>query len=118
MATLVGTTARSENPIPRATDASAPRREGPRSSPRPAAELNEQTQSLYAASEAGTGCELIFLRIETSPPTQLGVVLAHRDNPFGLELNQAICRIRRAIDAGAATAAPLAALNQLLKEKN
>ena len=100
--TLVGTTARASNPIPRASDADSPRRA-----------VTEQTQSLYAASERGTGCELIFLRMGD---IQLGVALAHQDNARGEEINQAICRVRRVLDAGGDSKAALDSLNRLLSE--
>lgn len=104
LSTLAGTTARATNPLPRASDADAPRR----------AVANEQTQSLYAATENGSGCEMIFLRM---PGAQLGVVVGHRDNRRGEAINQSICRVRRALDAKADAAPALDSLNRLLKEK-
>lgn len=101
--TLAGTTARATNPLPRASDADAPRR----------AVANEQTQSLYAATENGSGCEMIFLRM---PGAQLGVVLAHKDNPVGESINRAICRVRRTLDSKTDTTAALESLNRLLKQ--
>lgn len=110
---VVGTTARATNPIPRATDASAPRR----SEAQQNTERNEQTQSLYAATEAGSGCELVYLKMSPGfTASQLGVVLAHQDNPLGERINQEICRIRRAMDQGSDATAALAILNQLLRE--
>jgi hypothetical protein len=116
VSTLIGTTARATNPIPRASDASAPRREVPRQT----GERNEQTQSLYTPSETGSGCELIFLKMSPGflqeKPVQLGVVLAHQDNPLGEQINQAICRVRRALDGKGNTAAAIEALDRLLKQ--
>jgi hypothetical protein len=113
---LIGTTARATNPIPRASDASAPRREVPRQT----GERNEQTQSLYTPSETGSGCELIFLKMSPGflqkEPVQLGVVLAHQDNPLGERINQAICRVRRALDSKGDATAAIEALDRLLKQ--
>ncbi|MBX3278126.1 MAG: hypothetical protein KF868_09005 [Acidobacteria bacterium] len=110
---VVGTTARATNPIPRATDASAPRRSAAQQN----AERNEQTQSLYASTEAGSGCELVYLKMSPGfPAAQLGVVLAHQDNPLGERINQEICRIRRALDARSDAGPAVEALNQLLKQ--
>lgn len=116
-AMLVGTTARASNPIPRATDASAPRRNAQPAMPA-TGERNEQTQSLYAQAEAGSGCELIFLKVHVggAEPVQLGVVLAHQDNQLGEEINRAICRVRRALDAKADAGSALDALNRLLRQ--
>ena len=104
ISTLAGTTARATNPLPRASDTDAPRRTA----------VNEQTQSLYAATEIGSGCEMIFLRMAG---VQLGVVLAHRDNPKGEAINRAICRVRRALGAKADTVPALESLNRLLSGK-
>ena len=116
ISTLIGTTARATNPMPRATDASAPRREVPRQT----GESNEQTQSLYTPSETGSGCELIFLKMSPGflqkEPVQLGVVLAHQDNPLGERINQAICRVRRALDSKGDATAAIEALDRLLKQ--
>ena len=101
--TLAGTTARATNPIPRASDADAPKRIA----------ANEQTQSLYAATENGSGCEMIFLRM---PGAQLGVVVAHKDNALGESINQAICRVRRALDSKVDPVPALNSLNRLLKQ--
>ena len=98
--TLIGTMARAANPIPRASDPDAPRRA-----------VTEQTQSLYAPSEAGSGCELIFLKMVDM---QLGVVLAHQDNERGEAINQAICRVKRVLDAGGDPKAAVESLNRLL----
>jgi hypothetical protein len=116
ISTLIGTTARATNPMPRATDASAPRREVPRQT----GESNEQTQSLYTPTEIGSGCELIFLKMSPGflqkEPVQLGVVLAHQDNPLGERINQAICRVRRALDGKGEATAAIEALDRLLKQ--
>lgn len=101
--TLAGTTARTTNPLPRASDANAPRR----------TVANEQTQSLYAATENTSGCEMIFLRM---PGAQLGVVLVHQDNPLGESINRAICRVRRTLDSKTDATAALESLNRLLKQ--
>ncbi len=76
---------------------------------RPAAgEVTEQTQSLYTATDTGTGCELMFLKMQLSPQlaaaarskqsVQLGVVLAPMDNKRGEQINGHICRIVRTLD--------------------
>ena len=82
---------------------------------RPAGEANEQTQSLYSAGgEAGSGCEVLFLKLQAPQPVQLGVVLAHQDNPRGLEINQAVCRVVRGLEAKADVTAQVSELNGLL----
>jgi hypothetical protein len=114
--TLITTTARSANPWPGATSSTA--RERRPAGQKPEGEANEQTQSLYsAATDVGLGCELIYLKIVApmqSEPLQVGVVLAHRDNERGNEINQAICRIVRAMKTGADATELLAKLNHLL----
>lgn len=76
---------------------------------RPASgEVSEQTQSLYTATDTGTGCELMFLKMQLSPQlaaaarakesVQLGVVLAPMDNQRGEQINGHICRIVRTLD--------------------
>ena len=78
--------------------------------PAPAGGVTEQTQSLYTAVETGSGCEVMFLKMElparrgvaarASHPVQLGVVLAPTDNKAGEEINWAICRVVRMRDEG------------------
>lgn len=90
--------------------------------------LTEQTQSLYTPSDAGSGCDIVYLKMEiasgasavsnkTAPPVQVGVVLASRDNVAGEQINKALCRVVRAIKGGEATEAPLSDLNKLLATK-
>jgi hypothetical protein len=77
-----------------------------RKTPPAPGERNEQTQSLYAQSEMGTGCGVFFLSMDVPPrlraaigagqrPVQLGVVLAPFDNRLGEEVNRRICAIVR-----------------------
>ncbi|HEX8088169.1 MAG TPA: hypothetical protein VF762_04910 [Blastocatellia bacterium] len=77
-----------------------------RKTPPAPGERTEQTQSLYAQAEKGTGCELFFLSLDVPPqlrtamgagprPLQLGVVLAPLDNSLGDEINRRICAIVR-----------------------
>lgn len=95
---------------------------------KPAAEAaTAQTQAQYAAIDTGSGCEVMFLKMEfparlgvalpAGQPLQLGVVLALTDNKAGEQINQAICRVVRALDAEGAEqemGKPLAELNALL----
>jgi hypothetical protein len=123
-ATLMATNARSANPWPSAATSTTTRRDAkpkqtvPGEKP-PVGEVNEQTQSLYSAVEAGSGCELIYLKLKTPlqpQPLQLGVTLAHQDNTLGNEINQAVCRVTRALERKQDTAAALAQLNRLLAQ--
>lgn len=77
-----------------------------RKTPPAPGQRTEQTQSLYAQAEMGTGCELFFLSMDVPPqlragmgagprPLQLGVVLAPFDNSLGDEINRRICAIVR-----------------------
>ncbi|HKP86019.1 MAG TPA: hypothetical protein VJZ26_07985, partial [Blastocatellia bacterium] len=77
-----------------------------RKTPPAPGERNEQTQSLYAQAEMGTGCGVLFLSIDLPTrlraqmgagtwPVQLGVVLAPMDNRIGEEVNRRICAIVR-----------------------
>lgn len=70
-----------------------------------------QTRALATAGGGTTGCELMFLKMQLpmqlaastragSQPVQLGVVLATIDNERGMEINQHICRIVRALNSG------------------
>jgi len=137
-ATLVSTSARSANPWPSATaPTSQPRQRAiqnaqgqqptanqtqppgnPQAPPQAErTERNEQTQSLFSAGESGTGCELLFLRMQPTgqaAPVQVGVVLAHQDNERGNEINKNVCRVVRALNAKENADEALAQLNQLL----
>lgn len=137
-ATLISTNARSANPWPSATAPNAQPRQraiqnaqgqqptanqaqppgNPQAQqPTERSERNEQTQSLFSAGERGTGCELLYLKMQPpgqSAPLQLGVVLAHQDNGRGNVINQAVCRIVRALEAKQSTDEALAGLNRLL----
>lgn len=137
-ATLVATSARSANPWPNANaPTSQPRQRaiqnaqgqqptanqaqppGNPQAPPPAerAERNEQTQSLFSAGESGTGCELLFLKMQPTAqaaPLQVGVVLAHQDNERGNEINKRVCRVVRALHAQENTDEALAKLKQSL----
>lgn len=77
-----------------------------RKTPPAPGERSEQTQSLYAQAEMGTGCGLFFLSMDVPPrlraamgagprSVQLGVVLAPFDNRLGEEVNRRICAILR-----------------------
>jgi hypothetical protein len=77
-----------------------------RKTPPAPGERTEQTQSLYAQAEMGTGCGVFFLSLDLPPrlrasmgagerPVQLGVVLAPLDNRTGEEVNRRICAIFR-----------------------
>jgi hypothetical protein len=71
-------------------------------------EVTEETQSLYVNSEAGSGCEVMYLKlnmpkpllgkVKAIQPVQLNVILYPRDNNLGIELNGHLCRIVRAIN--------------------
>jgi hypothetical protein len=117
-ALLAATSARSANPWPSATSATA--RERRAAAKKERGEVNEQTQSLHSAAEAGSGCELLFLKL-TPPgekaPLQVGVVLAHQDNPRGEEINHAVCRVVRALNAKGNPAEAVAGLNRLLSRE-
>lgn len=137
-ATLVATSARSANPWPNANaPTSQPRQRAiqnaqgqqptanqtqppgnPQAPPQAErAERNEQTQSLFSAGESGTGCELLFLKMQPtaqSAPLQVGVVLAHQDNERGNEINKQVCRVVRALHAQESTDDALAKLKQAL----
>ncbi|HWQ33528.1 MAG TPA: hypothetical protein VNQ79_11795 [Blastocatellia bacterium] len=117
-AQLAATSARSANPWPSATSATAKERRAAAKKER--GEVNEQTQSLYSAAEAGSGCELLFLKL-TPPgektPLQVGVVLAHQDNARGEEINHAVCRIVRALTAKGNPGKAVAELNRLLSRE-
>jgi hypothetical protein len=127
-ATLVGTMARSNNPWPGAGNYPPSRRltnpnaQAPGQSQASAAA--GQNPSSSSAADTGTGCEVMFLKLPLPEGnarrlTQAGVVLAHRDNQLGQEINQSVCRIVRALEAkqtGEAVANELARLNRLLAQ--
>lgn len=117
-ALLASTSARSANPWPNASSTTAKDRKAAARKER--GEVNEQTQSLYSAAEAGSGCELLFLKL-TPPgekiPLQVGVVLAHQDNARGEEINHAVCRVVRTVNNKGNTAEAIAALNRLLSRE-
>lgn len=137
-ALLVSTSARSANPWPSATAPTAQPRQraiqnaqgqqptanqaqppgNPQAPER--TERNEQTQSLFSAGERGTGCELLYFKLQPpgqSAPAQVGVVLAHQDNARGNEINQAVCHVVRALGAKEKADEALARLNRLLGQK-
>jgi hypothetical protein len=115
---LVSTSARSANPWPNASAPTARDR-------RPAAgrergEVSEQTQSLYSAAEAGSGCELIYLKLTPPGQTnaiQVGVVLAHQDNARGQAINHALCRVVRAMTTKGNPSEALAQLNRAISKE-
>lgn len=99
----------------------------PRGQRPPAGEVTEQTQSLYAATDVGSGCEIMYFKMElpqqlaasahASQPVQLGVVLAPIDNRRGEQINQSLCRVVRALGSGQdikGAQNQLAELNRLL----
>jgi hypothetical protein len=71
-------------------------------------EVTEQTQSLYVGSEVGSGCEVVYLKLDmpkelvgktlVSNPLQMAVILAPRDNDKGVKLNTYLCRIARTLN--------------------
>ncbi len=120
-ATLVATSARSANPWPSAASSSArERRPAPDPQQRERGEVTEQTQSLHSVADIGSGCELIFLKLQppkSRSPLQVGVVLAHQDNTWGNQINQSLCRVVRAINAKEKTEEALQKLNQLISRE-
>ena len=86
--------------------------------------MTEQTQSLYTAIDAGSGCDVLYVKIQLPPqlaararaaePVQIGVVLATLDNKRGEEINRHVCRVVRALSAGQGVEDQLAQLNRLL----
>ncbi len=111
--TLISTTARSANPWP---NASAPTARSKKKD-QTAAEITEQTQSLYSGADPGSGCEVMFLQISYPAPRsklQVGVVLAHQDNDLGFQINQTVCQIVRVLNSNQNAEEALARLNQLL----
>jgi hypothetical protein len=91
------------------------------------AALNEQTQSLYTPADAGSGCDMIYLKMElvnepngskaAPTPVQVAVVLAPRDNAAGERINQALCRVVRALKSGEQADTHITSLNTLLIAK-
>lgn len=89
-----------------------------------AGEVTEQTQSLYTAIDAGSGCDVLYVKMQLPPqlaarahatePVQIGVVLAPLDNKRGEEINRHVCRVVRALSAGQGVEDQLAQLNRLL----
>jgi hypothetical protein len=87
-------------------------------------EVSEQTQSLYTAIDAGSGCDVLYVKMQLPPqlaararaaePVQIGVVLAPLDNRRGEEINQHVCRVVRALASGQGVEDHLAQLNRLL----
>jgi hypothetical protein len=123
VARLIATSARSANPWPGATSSTA-RERRPRTQSaqqeRPGGEVNEQTQSLYSAANTGSGCELVYLKMQppnSRLPLQVGVVLAHQDNEMGNQINQALCRVIRTMNAGENTDDALGKLNQRISRE-
>jgi hypothetical protein len=120
-ATLIATSARSANPWPSASSSTArDRRRAAQNQEREQGEVTEQTQSLYSAAEVGSGCELIYLKMQPpkyQSPLQVGVVLAHLDNQWGNQINQAICRVARALKANENTDEALGKLNRLISRE-
>lgn len=115
-ATLVSTTARSANPWPNANAPTARAKKKDMT----AAEVSEQTQSLYSGADTGSGCELMFLQVPYPAPRstlQVGVVLAHIDNDLGFQINHTVCQIVRALRDKQNPDEALAQLNGLLSNK-
>ena len=87
-------------------------------------QVTEQTQSLYTAIDAGSGCDVLYVKMQLPPqlaararaaePVQIGVVLATLDNKRGEEINRHVCRVVRALSAGHGVEDHLAQLNRLL----
>jgi hypothetical protein len=115
-ATLIGTLAQSANPWPGSADR-PPSRQARNTEARAPEQPNEQNQSLFSAAGVGSGCEVLFLRMEMPKAVQVGVVLNRQDNQRGGDINQAICRVARAMEAKSDTARPLSDLNRLLAAK-
>lgn len=121
MATLIATNARSANPWPSAASSTATeRRAAQQNQQRERGEVTEQTQSLHSAAETGSGCEVIFLRLQPPGqpnPLQIGVTLAHQDNEMGNRINQGICRVVRLLNAKENTDEALTRLNRLISRE-
>lgn len=90
-------------------------------------EVTEQTQSLYTGIDTGSGCELMFLKMQlpaqiasaahANQAVQLGVVLAPMDNQRGEQINNHMCRIVRALNSkqdNESLRTSVAQLNQML----
>ncbi len=120
-ATLLSTNARSANPWPSAASSTATeRRASQPNQQRERGEVTEQTQSLYSAAGTGSGCEVVFLKLQPPKqqnPLQVGVTLAHQDNEWGNRINQAICRVARAMSAKENPDEALTKLNRLISRE-
>lgn len=99
-----------------------------RKTPPAPGEKTEQTQSLYAQSEANTGCGVMFLSLtlpqrlrarmgQAFDPLQLGVVVKPFDNERGEEITRVICRLLQTQESKAQSAG-LSELNRLLSSSN
>jgi hypothetical protein len=95
-----------------------------RTTPPAPGEKTEQTQSLSAQSETGTGCGVLFLKLTlprrlrvrigaAAEPLQLGVVLKPFDNERGEEIVKQVCLLLQ-ISESRNQAVSLAQLNRLL----
>ena len=95
-----------------------------RKTPPAPGEKTEQTQSLYAQSETGTGCGVMFLKLmlphrlrarmgAVAGPVQLGMVLKAFDNERGEEIIKQMCRLAQTFE-NRDQSASLDQLNRLL----
>ena len=95
--------------------------------PEAAGEVTEQNQTLFTEVDSGSGCEVMYLKLQLPPSiaaaaranqsVQLGVVLAPTDNEWGEQLNNHMCRIMRALNGkqdDKSLQASVAQLNQML----
>lgn len=99
-----------------------------RKTPPAPGEKTEQTQSLYAQSEANTDCGVMFLSLtlpqqlrarmgQPFDPLQLGVVVKPFDNERGEKITRAVCRLLQTRESKAQSAG-LRELNHLLSSSN
>jgi hypothetical protein len=115
----LGSLAQSTQPTARTTPA-------PAGENRPEGEVTEQTQSLYAKVDTGSGCELMFLSL-TFPDqaakilgskglAQLGLVLDPKDNQLGEDISSHVCQIVRVLGKqdNKQTSEQLSKLNSIL----
>jgi len=95
-----------------------------RKTPPAPGEKTEQTQSLYAQSETGSGCGVMFLKLTlprrlrarmgaVAGPLQVGTVLKSSDNKRGEEISKQICRLGQTFE-NRDQSASLDQLNRLL----
>lgn len=87
-------------------------------------QVTEQTQSLYTAIDVGSGCDVLYMKMQLPPRlaararaaehVQIGVVLVPLDNKRGEEINRHVCRVVRALSAGQGVEEQLTQLNRLL----